>query len=113
MLPQQLHALTGDFFVWVKAADDHAGDFMLQDSLGTGGRAPVMAAWLQRDIQGSACCALCPGGQGAAFGVGAAALGVPTFADDASLADENGADHWIWADAASAPVSQLQRPLHI
>ena len=72
-----------------------------------------MAARFQRDIKGSACCALCPGGQGAALGVWAAALGVPTFADDASLSDYNGADHWIWADAASAPVSQFQRPLHI
>jgi hypothetical protein len=91
----------------------HPANAGLDDCAGAGGRFPLVAAGLERDVH----CG--PGGpaagqsQGFHLGMGLAETAVPPFADDFRPLDDNTTDHRVGLDVALPLSGQLQGTLHV
>ena len=72
-----------------------------------------MAARLKRDVQIRACRVLCAVFQRVALSVQTAAVFVPALANDASVLDDDAADHGVGTDMSCTALCQLECASHI
>ena len=111
-LLQGLDAPPGDEGVGIDGADDHAARAVRDQGFDAGGGPAVMAARLQRDVEG------CPRDRfrcmpdGVDLRMVFAAAAVEAFGDDPAVPDDDGADQGIRADAPFPLPGQREGPAH-
>ena len=100
--------------VGVEAADYDAGYLFADDEVAAWWRFAVVDAWFKGDVEGGAGeeRGVGDGGYGVDFGVGAAELLVVSFADDAAVGGEEGADHGVWTDIPLPFPGKVKGALH-
>lgn len=95
---QQFETASGVAGVGVGGGDDDALEAGGDEGVGAGGGTAVSGTGFEGDVEGGAVGALAATAgvvEGDDFGVGTAGVLMPALADDASVFDEDGADHGI------------------
>ena len=110
---QDLEPLARDERVGVARADDHAREAGGDERVGTRRLLAVVAAGLERDIDGGALRGLGTAGQRVALGVQVADLVVVAGRDDASVADYDRAHHGVGGDVPTALFRKLECAPHV
>ena len=108
---QPLQAAAVDLGVGVADRAHDARDAGLDQRVGAGRLAAVVAARLERDVGRRAPRRLAAGGERVALGVRLAAALVPPLAQHAAVARDDAADDGIRARAAAAALGQVERAI--
>ena len=110
---KQLQAAPGHLRVRVAHRGDHACDAGIDQRVGAGRCAAMMAARLQRDIGGGALCPRAGGTQGVHFGVRPARFFVPACTYNHAITHNHAADAWIWRRREQSVIGQAQGARHV
>jgi hypothetical protein len=92
--------------------DDHSRNSTVDQSIGAGRRFAVMGARFESDKRGRTVDIVWARLECMNLGVGPAELAVPAFANEATILNQDAANHRIGFDTALASPCQFQRPLH-
>ena len=94
-VPQALQTCAGDQRIGILHGHDHARYFCANQRIRAWRRAPLVAAWLQRDIDGRAIRIMSCLLKRDRFCVGLTGALVPAFRDHPGVAHDHAADPWI------------------
>ena len=112
-IPQLLQTLAGHLRVRIGHRRHHPADAGVEQRVGAGRGAAVMATRFQGHIGGGAARPVAGRFQGDHLGVGLAGAFVPTLADDHAVIDQHAADPWVGIGAVQAAPGQRQGPCHV
>ena len=113
VFPQECDALAGYQRIGITGTDVHPANAALRQRLCAGGLLAVVAAGLQRDVNGGAGRIFCAVLQGVSLRMQVAVPGVPSLADDAAVFDNDGTHQGIGVGEARATLCQLNGTFHI
>ena len=105
---QLAEATARDFGIWVGHTRHHATDACLDDCFGAGSGATGVAAGFEIDVERRATRIFSGVFESDNFRVAAAVVRVETFADDASIFYEHGADKWIGMGEGLAAAREFE-----
>jgi hypothetical protein len=91
----------------------HLGDAGGDERVSAGWGAPIMRARLKRDVHHRATRGVASGAQRLSLRVRLTGPAVIAFADDASVFDDDGPDHWIRVGAALGPPCERKCATHV
>jgi hypothetical protein len=114
LVAQDAQAAARSLLGGVVGGQHHAPDPRLQDRVGAGRRLALVAARLERHVEGRAAEVLQPAGLDRVdLGVRAAVLLVPALAEDLAVAGDHRAHHRVRPDRARALARELDRSLEM
>ncbi len=110
--PQALDPTPGDTWVWVAACDDDTRNPGRHDCVSAGFGMPVVAARLERDIEGRASGTLAGRVERLCFSMRPTPRSRNASADDHPILDQQSADRRIWCRATKAAPAERQGCMH-
>jgi hypothetical protein len=103
----------GGVFMRIRDCGDDARNAGGENCIGTWRRLSVVIARLERNVESSSARSIARSTQSVYLRMGCTELRVPSFADNFTIANDNGADHWVRRRLSPSSFCQKERTTHV